>query len=117
MLNEFRALVMTLSVDFHDVLDFYSAITTQLIHWLLVINLRCLSLALSSAVVRPSVRLSVSCLLLNNGAVYNYGCYGTLIGNHTLEVESTRQRQRGPEIAEATMKLSPAPFEKHSLGG
>jgi len=36
MLNEFRAQVTTPSVDFHDVLDFYSAITAELIHWLLV---------------------------------------------------------------------------------
>ena len=37
MLNEFRASVTTLSVDFHDVIDFYSDITTAFIHWLLVI--------------------------------------------------------------------------------
>jgi len=36
MLNEFRSKVMTLSVDFHEVLDFYSEITKLLIQWLLV---------------------------------------------------------------------------------
>ena len=36
MLNEFRGKVSTISVDFHDVLDFYSDITSQFIHWLLV---------------------------------------------------------------------------------
>jgi len=36
MLFEFRGKVTRLSVDFHEVLDFYSAITKQLIHWLLV---------------------------------------------------------------------------------
>jgi len=35
-LNEFRGKVSAMSVDFHDVLDFYSVITTQFIHWLLV---------------------------------------------------------------------------------
>jgi len=41
MVNEFRGLVTTMSVDFHDVLDFYSDITTQFIHWLLVITVIC----------------------------------------------------------------------------
>jgi len=37
MLNTLRGQVMTLSVDFHDVLDFYSHITKLFIHWLLVV--------------------------------------------------------------------------------
>ena len=41
MVNDFRGLVTTMSVDFHDVLDFYSDITTQFIHWLLVITVIC----------------------------------------------------------------------------
>ena len=36
MLNELRGQVSTLSVDFYDVLDFYSDIIKLLIHWLLV---------------------------------------------------------------------------------
>jgi len=38
MLNALRGRVSTLSVDFHDVLDFYSDITKQFMYWLLVIN-------------------------------------------------------------------------------
>ena len=36
MLNVLRGRVSTLSVDFHDVLDFYSEITQQFMYWLLV---------------------------------------------------------------------------------
>jgi len=36
MLNGLRGQVSTLSVDFHDVLDFYSDITKQFMYWLLV---------------------------------------------------------------------------------
>jgi len=38
MLNVLRGRVSTLSVDFHDVLDFYSDITKQFMYWLLVIS-------------------------------------------------------------------------------
>ena len=38
-LNALRGKVSTLSVDFHDVLDFYSDITEQFMYWLLVICL------------------------------------------------------------------------------
>ena len=37
MLNALRGKVSTLSVDFHDVLDFYSDITKQFMYWLLVV--------------------------------------------------------------------------------
>ena len=36
MLNTLRGRVSTLSVDFHDVLDFYNDITKQFMYWLLV---------------------------------------------------------------------------------
>jgi len=36
-LNALRGKVATMSIDFHDVLDFYGDITTQLMYWLLVI--------------------------------------------------------------------------------
>jgi len=36
-LNALRGRVSTLSVDFHDVLDFYNDITKQFMYWLLVI--------------------------------------------------------------------------------
>ena len=36
MLNALRGKVSTLSVDFHNVLDFYSDITKQFMYWLLV---------------------------------------------------------------------------------
>jgi len=36
-LNALRGKVSTLSVDFHDVLDFYSDVTEQFMYWLLVI--------------------------------------------------------------------------------
>lgn len=38
MLNVFRGQVTSLSVDFHDVLDFYSDITEVFTHWLLVLS-------------------------------------------------------------------------------
>jgi len=38
MLNALRGKVSTLSVDFHDVLKFYSEITKQFMYWLLVIR-------------------------------------------------------------------------------
>jgi len=38
MLNALRGQVSTQSVHFHDVLDFYSDITIQFMHWLLVIH-------------------------------------------------------------------------------
>jgi len=37
MLNVLRGKVSTHSVDYHDVLDFYSGITQQFMYWLLVI--------------------------------------------------------------------------------
>ena len=39
MLNVLRGRVSTLSVNFHDVLDFYSDVTQQFMYWLLVILL------------------------------------------------------------------------------
>jgi len=36
VLNRLRGRVSTMSVDFHDVLDFYSDITKQFMYWLLV---------------------------------------------------------------------------------
>jgi len=37
-LNALRGKVSTLSVDYHDVLDFYSDITNQFVYWLLVMS-------------------------------------------------------------------------------
>jgi len=47
-LNALRGKVATMSIDFHDVLDFYSDITTQLMYWLLVIYFHMTSLTFST---------------------------------------------------------------------
>jgi len=47
--------------------------------------------------------------LMQNGGFQGYGYYRIILGTHTLDVELTRR--------EMASSPSPAPIQKHSLGG
>jgi len=61
-----------------------------------------------------SVRLSVQCPCINNDTLYDYSCYGTLIGSAMLEDEHTGQHG---QLAKMATELSPVLLQKHSPGG